>query len=59
MVFNQSKNLDMDKQKNSDSGYDRGISLMDSNTGSRHIKDYAEDKDKFVQEIYQLRKKYQ
>lgn len=45
--------------KSSESGYDRGLSLMDSNTGSRHIEDYSEDMDKFVQEIYQLRKKYQ
>jgi hypothetical protein len=45
--------------KNSESGYDRGISLMDKNTGARHIEDYANDKDKFVQKIYQLRKKYQ
>jgi len=44
--------------KNSESGYDRGLSLMDSHTGNRHIEDYAEDKDKFVQEIYLLRKKY-
>lgn len=32
---------------------------MDSNTGSRHVDDYNDDKDEFVQIIYQLRKKYQ
>ncbi len=45
--------------KNSESGYEMALSLMDSNTGSRHIEDYNEDKDEFVQIIYQLRKKYQ
>ena len=42
--------------KNSDSGYDRALSLMDSNTGGRHIDDYEGDKDEFVKTIYNLRK---
>ena len=44
--------------KNSDSGYDRALSLLDANTGSRHIEDYSDDKDELVQMFYQLRKKF-
>ena len=44
--------------KKSKNAYDRGLSLIDSNTGSRHLEDYVDDSDELVQVLYQLRKKY-
>mgnify|MGYP006935326124 CR=1 FL=1 len=44
--------------KNSNSGYDRALALMDSNTGSRTLYEFEEDKDSLVILILNLRKKY-
>lgn len=48
-----------DKIKDSTSGYDRGLAVIDSRTGTRTLDNFKYDEDEFVLLMLEIRKKYQ
>lgn len=47
-----------DKIKDSTSGYDRGLAVIDSRTGTRTLDNFKDDNDEFVLTMLEIRKKY-
>jgi hypothetical protein len=50
--------LNYTKARNSNNQYDRGLALLDGQTGFRSLKDFEKDESKFVQILLDIKKKH-